>query len=117
LNFPDLANIVVVRPATGGTDFRRIAVNLLNATNGIDCSRDVPLEFGDVVEFSEREHSLADAKVFLTQEQEMVILDHYRSQSNEAKLIVSGEAAIQLPLQPFFQTLAMCCRTARRSLL
>ncbi|MGA2853418.1 MAG: hypothetical protein ABSE90_04735, partial [Verrucomicrobiota bacterium] len=102
LKFPDLANIVIVRPGTNSTEFRRIPVNLLDATNGLDCTRDVPLEFGDVVEIPEREHSLAEAQVFLTREQEIAILNHFRNQQNEAKLVVAGGAAVQLPLQPFY---------------
>ncbi len=41
-------------------------VDLLDATNGIDGSRDVPLEFGDVVEIPEREHALGDRPIGLT---------------------------------------------------
>jgi len=60
LDFPDLAHLVVVRHTRGKTNEIRIPVNVLNATNGIDCSKDMALEFGDVVEIPEREHALSD---------------------------------------------------------
>lgn len=66
LPFPDLARVVIVRPSHGSTNELRLPVNLLNSTNGIDCSKDVPLEFGDVVEVPERDHSLGDRPVGLT---------------------------------------------------
>jgi ankyrin repeat protein len=106
LQFPDLANIVIMRPSTNGTEFRRIAVNLLNATNGVDSSHDQQLEFGDEVEIPEREHSLAEAKTFLTRDEEMAILNYFRNQTNEAKLIVANRPAIQISLQPFFTRIA-----------
>jgi len=64
LKFPDLPTLSSCA-GYNGTEFRRIPVNLLDATNGLDCTHDVPLEFGDVVEIPEREHSLAEAQVFL----------------------------------------------------
>ncbi len=100
--FPDLAGLVIVRPASNGREFRRIPVNLLNSTNGVDCSHDQALEFGDVVEIPEREHSLAEGNRFLSRDAAMTILNHFRNQTNEAKLVVANQPAIQLPLQPFF---------------
>ena len=64
--FPDLARVVIVRPSHDSTNEVRQVVNLLNSTNGIDCAKDVPLEFGDVVEVPERDHSLGDRPVGLT---------------------------------------------------
>jgi hypothetical protein len=102
LSFPDLAHIVVVRPLADGATNKRIVVNLLNATNGVDCSRDMPLEFGDVVEIPEREHTLAETGMFLTKDQEMTILNYFRSQAGEAKLIVAGGQTVPIPLQAFY---------------
>jgi cytohesin len=65
LPFPNLARVTIVRPGHGTTNETRISVNLLNSTNGIDCSRDVPLEFGDAVEIPERDHSLAEGPIGL----------------------------------------------------
>ena len=100
--FPDLTRVVISRPTDNGAKFQRIAVNLLNGTNGVDCARDVPLKFGDVVELPEREHSLAELPQFLTYEEETAILNHFRSQAGEAKLVVDGGETVQLPLQPFY---------------
>lgn len=99
--FPDLTRIVVVRPATNGVA-KRIAVNLLTGTNSVDCTRDVPLEFGDVVEIPEREHTLAEGTSFLSGDQEMTILNFFRDRAGEAKLVVAGGQTVQLPLQPFY---------------
>jgi ankyrin repeat protein len=100
--FPDLAHITIVRPSTNAAVSRRIAVDLLDATNQLDCSRDVPLEFGDVVEVPEREHSLAEGTWYLTGDQDSAIVNHFRSRAGEAKLIVAGGQTVQLPLQPFY---------------
>jgi ankyrin repeat protein len=67
--FPDLTRVIIVRHTHGTANETRIKVNLLNDTNGIDCSKDVTLEFGDVVEMPEREHALGDASVGLTDSQ------------------------------------------------
>jgi len=69
LAFPDLTRVIIVRPNHSSTNETRIVVNLLNSTNGIDGSKDVPLEFGDVVEIPERDHSLGDRPVGLTDSQ------------------------------------------------
>jgi hypothetical protein len=91
-----------MRPSANGAGSKRIPVNLLNTTNGVDCSRDVPLEFGDVVEIPEREHTLAEGATFLTRSQTMAILDYFRSRPGEVKLVVSGAQPVSLPLQPVF---------------
>ena len=100
--FPDLANLTIARPAQDGLTRQRIPVNLLAGTNGLDFTHDLPLEFGDIVEVPEREHSLADAPQCLSPDQNMAILNHFRDQAGEATLIVAGGATIKLPLQPFY---------------
>ncbi|HEV2319380.1 MAG TPA: ankyrin repeat domain-containing protein [Verrucomicrobiae bacterium] len=99
-SFPDFAQIIVVRPNATGEKSKRIRINLLNSTNGVDCSRDVPLKFGDVVEIPEREHTLAenDSQIerFVTE-----ILSCLRKKAGTAKLIVDGGQAIQVPLRNF----------------
>ena len=101
LPFPDLAHLVISRPAADGTIAKRITVNLLDATNGIDFARDVPLEFGDVIEIPEREHSLAESQEYLTGPQWDALRDHFRKLAGEAKLIVAGGQAVQIPLEEF----------------
>jgi ankyrin repeat protein len=64
LPFPDLRRIVVVRQsAEAGKPTKRIPVDLILPTGGVDCAKDMPLEFGDVVEIPEREHTLQDGAV------------------------------------------------------
>jgi ankyrin repeat protein len=101
-SFPDLAHLVIVRPSPNGAPAKRIAVNLLNGTNGVDCSRDVPLEFGDVVEVPEREHYLGENITYLPGDQAVAILNYFRDRAGEARLIVDGGQTVPLPLQPFF---------------
>ena len=102
ISFPDLTRVLIVRPTGNGAKSQRITVNLLNGTNGVDCARDVRLKFGDVVEIPEREHSLAETGCFLSGDQAMTILNHFRSRAGTAKLIVAGGQTVELPLQPFF---------------
>jgi len=105
LAFADLAHIVVARPSPTGETAKRIEVNLLNAANEVDCSKDVPLEFGDVVEMPEREHTLAAAGKYLPEDQYKTISDYLRSQAGAAQLIVDGGQTTQLALQPFYSQL------------
>jgi ankyrin repeat protein len=64
--FPDLRHLTIIRPnPKAGQPATRIQVNLFNATNAIDCAKDVPLEFGDTVEIPERLHSLEEAPIGL----------------------------------------------------
>jgi ankyrin repeat protein len=95
--FPDLTRVVIVRPNHGSTNATRITVNLLNSTNGIDCSKDVPLEFGDMVEIPQRDHSLGEAAVRLTGGQVDSIVNYLNW---DVQLIVRDQKA-ELPLEPF----------------
>ncbi|MDR3378340.1 MAG: ankyrin repeat domain-containing protein [Verrucomicrobiae bacterium] len=103
--FPDLAHLTVARPAQDGLTRQRIPVNLLAGTNGLDFTHDLPLEFGDIVEVPEREHSLADSVTVLSKDQAMAILNHFHDQAGEATLVVAGGATVKLPLQPFYSQL------------
>ncbi len=70
LPFPNLHRLVLLRPnATAGKPSERTAVDLLSPTGAVDCSKDIPLQFGDVVEINEREHTLEEQPIGLTQEQ------------------------------------------------
>ncbi len=101
LPFPDLTRIVIHRPGAGGMPAKQIQVNLLEATNGVDGSQDLPLEFGDTIEIPEREHALSEAPVWLTGEQYQSIRDYLRSRAGAVKLIVDGGQTIQVPLAGF----------------
>jgi len=100
--FPDLAHLVIVRPGQTGAETQKIKVNLLNATNGIDCSKDIPLQFGDTVEIPEREHTLAAPEIFLTKDQAATIMDYLKSRAGNVTLIVDGGQTVQLPLEPLY---------------
>lgn len=65
--FPDFSKIIIFRPIAGKPGAKKeITANVLTVTNSFDCGKDVWLEFGDVVEIPEREHTLAEQKVGLT---------------------------------------------------
>ena len=66
--FPDLHRIVVIRKPRGemSSPPERITVDLLNSTNGVDCTKDIALNFGDVVEIPERLHTLQEEAIGLT---------------------------------------------------
>ncbi len=67
LPFPNLHRVVVVRPSrTPGQPPERRVVDLLSPTGEVECAKDVVLEFGDVVEIPEREHTLQESAVELT---------------------------------------------------
>lgn len=97
LPLPDLKHLTIIRYKQNTTNETRIQVDLLNSTNGIDCSRDVPLEFGDVVEVPEREHTLGDKPIGLTDSQRDSII-HYLE--GNVRLVVQG-GKIELPVNPY----------------
>jgi ankyrin repeat protein len=98
--FPDLSRVTILRPSHESTNFTRIHVNLLNDTNGIDCSKDLPVEFGDTVEIPEREHTLAESDtngpLWIIQ-----ISGCLQGRSGTVKLVVDGSQTIQIPLDQF----------------
>lgn len=101
LDFADLAHITVARPSANGAKIKRVAVNLLNATNGLEATRDIPLEFGDVVEIPERQHALADRSGFLAEAVMQTIQFQLSRRAGEAQLTVSGNKTIPLKLPEF----------------
>jgi len=96
LPFPDLTRVTIIRHQPNTPNETPLKVNLLDATNGIDCSRDVPMEFGDVVEIPEREHALGDRPVGLTDNQRDTILNGLKG---SVRLVVHG-AKVELPVNP-----------------
>ena len=96
LQFPDLNRLTIIRHQQNTTNETRLKVDLLNSTNGIDCSKDVPLEFGDVVEVLEREHTLGDPPIGLTDNQRDAILNGLKG---SVRLVVHG-AKVELPVYP-----------------
>ena len=99
LSFSDLSRVVVLRPDASGTKTKQIEVNLLNATNSLDYTKDMPLEFGDVVEIPERGHTLAEKDIW-TGEQMQKLAGHFREQAGDVRLAAGGQA-VQVPLKDF----------------
>jgi ankyrin repeat protein len=95
--FPDFIRVTVVRPGANGAAEKRIEVNLLTATNTLDFARDLPLEFGDVVEIPERGHTLAEQDIWLDNEMRKLIW-HFRETAGEVRLVVAGGQTVQVPL-------------------
>jgi hypothetical protein len=65
LAFPDLSNVTIRRAMPDGT-WQKTPVNLTRSVGELDCTHDVELKFGDVVEIPERDHPLSDPPVGLT---------------------------------------------------
>ena len=89
LPFPDLHRIVVVRAGSkAGQQPNRTTVDLILPTGGVDCAKDIPLEFGDVVEIPEREHTLQENAVGLMKEELQAIA---RCREGTVGLVVRGK--------------------------
>lgn len=104
LLFFDLSRVVIARPGTNGAVAKRIEINLLTATNSIDFTKDVPLEFGDVVEIPERSHTLAEKDNWYDGGLGQKLARHLEEQAGEIRLVVAGGQTIQLPLKNFVPT-------------
>ena len=74
MGFPDLGKIQVQRLVDGKT-YRQMPVSLLGASTNLECSQDIALQFGDVVEIPEREHTLSELSVGLTDRQGQQLLE------------------------------------------
>jgi ankyrin repeat protein len=96
LPLPDLTRLTIIRHRQNTTNETRIKVDLLNPTNGIDVYRDMPLEFGDVVEIPEREHALGDRPIGLTDYQRDAIINGLKG---SVRLEVRG-GKVELPVYP-----------------
>jgi ankyrin repeat protein/tetratricopeptide (TPR) repeat protein len=88
--FPDLTRLIIHRPSSspGGKE-RELTMNLLNASGEVDCTKDMPLEFGDVVEIPVREYALNEQPVGLTGAQAVKMAECLKIQ---VRLVVRGQA-------------------------
>lgn len=93
LPFADLSRVTIVRPAHDSTNETCWVVNLLNGTNGIDVSKDLPLEFGDVVEIPERDHALNERAAGLMDSQRATLANFAKA---SAQLVAHGQK-VELP--------------------
>lgn len=58
LKFPALENVVIRRPTADGKSWREMRVDVAKLLQSPDCSSDVPLQWGDVVEIPEADHPI-----------------------------------------------------------
>jgi hypothetical protein len=89
--FPDFSKIIVYRPVAGKPGAKKeITVDLLTVTNSFDCTKDMWLEFGDVVKIPEREHTLAEQAIGLTVAQNIQLL---KCLQGKVTFVVRGQKA------------------------
>lgn len=87
LGFPDFGRVIIRRPSqTPGGKVQEIRIGLLNASNVVDCARDVPVEFGDVIEIPERVHALNEAPMDPVREMERTLTEANRTRLPELQL-------------------------------
>jgi ankyrin repeat protein len=92
--FPDLSQLKIIRPVKGSlTKSEDSPAYVLNDQNGFDCSKDRPLQFGDVIEIPAREHPLNEAEVGLTEVQS----DTLRGCLTQKVTFKAKSGAIELP--------------------
>jgi hypothetical protein len=96
LPFPDLANIVIRRPKPDGRAREEIKVDAAAILAWGDCSRDVRLEWGDIVEIPELDHPVAEQWSGFTREQ-LATLKNCLTRT--IHISVKGQTA-HLPLGP-----------------
>ena len=65
--FPDLAQVKIRRATPDGKAWKEILVDVEAISKTGDCGRDVPLEWGDVLEIPEKDHLVTDAPQELPQ--------------------------------------------------
>jgi ankyrin repeat protein len=115
LKFPDLTRIIIHRPnRTAAGKEQEIKADVLNSTNGIDCAKDVALEFGDVVEIPSRDHSLDEPVVGLTGTQMNSLKDCLK---RTVRLVVRGQSRDLNPNPRWANVRATLSLPAAQSLL
>jgi len=89
LDYPDLSRIRIRHPSPVGNKWQERTVDLAGAISSSDCSGDVPLEWGDVVEIPEADHPLNVPWPGLS-EQALVTLK--KCLAREVEVIVKGQS-------------------------
>ena len=84
--FPDLAKLKIRRMLAEGT-WQQIPVDLTHAGGELDCTRDVELRYGDVLEIPERDHPLSERPMGLTEREHDQLVSCLR---RSARLIFKG---------------------------
>jgi ankyrin repeat protein len=60
LRFPDFKAVVIHRPSADGKTWKNVPVNVAEILSSGDCSRDVWLQWGDVIEIPEADHPVSE---------------------------------------------------------
>ena len=95
LRFPDFAGVTIQRlKPPGGTD--EIRINLDHLFKSGDCSKDIPLQWGDIVEVPELDHRINETWSGLSGQVREVLK---KCLERTVKLIVKGEST-KITLQP-----------------
>jgi hypothetical protein len=106
LGFPDLARLRIRRPGPDRKTWQELTVNLSPGVEAGDCSKDVRLEWGDVVDIPEADHplnekwpgfssnELANLKKCLTRKVEIVINGQATSITLAPQILDAGTAPI-----------------------
>ena len=96
--FPDLAHVRINRldPKTGKTN--DISVNLEEILKSGDCSKDMPLEWGDIVEAPEMDHRVGEVWQGLSPEIKGTLT---KCLTRNVTVVVKGETN-QFKMQPWF---------------
>ena len=110
--FPDLAHLRIRRPAPGGKSWLERTVDLRPVFEAGDCSKDVRLEWGDVVDIPEADHplnekwpgfsrtELANLKKCLTRQVEIVINGQATNITLAPEILYVGEEKSTSPFTP-----------------
>ena len=96
LRFPDFKNVVVYRRTDASAKQKPINVNVKDILSSGDCSRDIWLEWGDVVEIPEADHPVDQKWGGLSAEEVNAIV---KCVSREVTLVIKGEST-KLNLAP-----------------
>jgi ankyrin repeat protein len=100
LRFPDLKRVMIHRPAADARGWKSTSVDLESILQSGDCSRDVGLQWGDVVEIPEADHLVTDVWVGLDPAQMAAL-----SKCLSRKMVVNIQGAnTELKLGPEFET-------------
>lgn len=89
LPFPDFAKLRIRRLAPDRKSWQQIAVDLTPALNAGDCSKDLPLRWGDIVEIPEADHVLGQSWRGFPDE---VFANLAKCLSRQVQVIIKGQS-------------------------
>jgi len=109
LPFPDFGRIIIRRPSqkTGGKE-QEIKVSLLNNSNVVDCAKDVPVQFGDVIEIPESVHALNAGMPNPVREMETFTTLQSGNFAERLQALTAESAPNVSPYRTAYRTAAQC---------